>query len=687
MENSLTFHKKTFFPSSENGFEFNYFNSNQIYFTSGNKLILYDFIEEKKIFRINTRGKKIIKITQSLIDNDLIYILDIENVFYQFKISTKEILNEFELNKKKLYFNFQLSRDEKYFYFISSDLQLIQIEKIFDKKFIFKKIKEIYLLNENELKKYHEDKCKNFTLDLENNSFILCSINNDLILYDMIKNEVKKFNFQKKITSINIANNNNTITIGDFAGKIHIIDDINNDMNISTKHWHSHKINDIISDPNDNYFYSCGLEGVIVIWNCLNNYQKTFLPRLNDKILKLKISNDSKFLAAYLKNNIIKIINLSNKNIISNIFSISNENIEIKNFFIFNPKSFYIIYYDKIKGNIIFYNINQNNFPFDLNIFNKNYTSKTEKEISNNLKILKEISISTLVQKTKNEISFMMTLEELNFEFDNKNNNENFIEYIKFWKIEKKNIILLDICENSHLNEKIFKIVNNNFLYSFCTISEHKFKIWKIENEHFYCDFEGKYKNEKIKDVSINNNLIENNFFVLYEHFFVMYKNNKINNIFSFEKNMFYNKIFYFSNTYIILSNELNFTVFDFENFEIVDNYELKFNIKKFNYNNNEKNLYVFCIEKNNNEIVFLFKFNMSMLFQNRIIFDKQIDIKKNNIIFFDLYKKYIILVNNKNDFFLVTDEKKNLNDENKKIEDNDDDKDIELNKFKKNNN
>jgi hypothetical protein len=166
-----------------------------------------------------------------------------------------------------------------------------------------------------------------------------------------------------------------------------------------------------------------------------------------------------------------------------------------------------------------------------------------------------------------------------------------------------------------------------------------------------------------------------------------MYKNNKINNIFSFEKNMFYNKIFYFSNTYIILSNELNFTVFDFENFEIVDNYELKYNIKKFNYNNNEKNLYVFCIEKNNNEIVFLFKFNMSLLFQNRIIFDKQIDIKKNNIIFFDLYKKYIILVNNKNDFFLVTDEKKNLNDENKKIEDNDDDKDIELNKFKKNNN
>ena len=220
MENSLlTFHKKTFFPSSENGFEFNYFNTNQIYFTSGNKLILYDFIEEKKIFRINTRGKKIIKITQSLFDNDIIYILDIENVFYQFKISTKEILNEFELNKKKLYFNFQLSRDEKYFYFISSDLQLIQIEKIFDKKFLFKKIKEIYLLNENELKKYHEDKCKNFTLDLENNSFILCSINNDLILYDMIKNEVKKFNFQKKIT------------IGDFAGKIHIIDEDRKSVN------------------------------------------------------------------------------------------------------------------------------------------------------------------------------------------------------------------------------------------------------------------------------------------------------------------------------------------------------------------------------------------------------------------------------------------------------------------------
>ena len=118
MENSfLTFHKKTFFPSSKYGFEFNYFNSNQIYFTSGNKLILYNFEEEKKIFRINTRGKKIIKINQSLIDNDIIYILDIENVFYQFKISTKEILIQYELNKKNYILIFKIVEMKNIFIF------------------------------------------------------------------------------------------------------------------------------------------------------------------------------------------------------------------------------------------------------------------------------------------------------------------------------------------------------------------------------------------------------------------------------------------------------------------------------------------------------------------------------------------------------------------------------------------
>ena len=124
----INFHKKTFFPSSSKALEFNIFNSNQIYFSSGNKLVLYDFIENKKIFRINVRGKTIISFTQNINDNDSIYILDIENIIYKFKISNKEVECEYQLNKNRKYSEFKLINN-KYFYFLSeNDSYLTKLE-------------------------------------------------------------------------------------------------------------------------------------------------------------------------------------------------------------------------------------------------------------------------------------------------------------------------------------------------------------------------------------------------------------------------------------------------------------------------------------------------------------------------------------------------------------------------------
>ena len=67
---TIAFHKRTFFPSSSNAFISDIFNSSQIYFASGSKLVSYDFILSKKIFRINTKGSKIIYLKQSLTDQD-----------------------------------------------------------------------------------------------------------------------------------------------------------------------------------------------------------------------------------------------------------------------------------------------------------------------------------------------------------------------------------------------------------------------------------------------------------------------------------------------------------------------------------------------------------------------------------------------------------------------------------------
>ena len=154
---TITFHKRTFFPSSSNAFISNIYNSNQIFFAAGSKLILYDFIESKKIFRINTRGAKIIFLRQSMTDSDLMFILDIDNIIYLFKISTKEVLCSYQLPKDKKFHEFEIINN-KFIYFVSEEgLYLIKIKIGIneDGKDIFEKMKEYQLkisLNNNNSK-------------------------------------------------------------------------------------------------------------------------------------------------------------------------------------------------------------------------------------------------------------------------------------------------------------------------------------------------------------------------------------------------------------------------------------------------------------------------------------------------------------------------------------------------------
>jgi hypothetical protein len=98
---TISFHKRTFFPTSSNALISNIFNPNQVYFASGSKLVLYDFVLSKKIFRINTKGSKILYLKQSLIDQDKMFILDLDNNLYQYRMSTKEVLCTYQLAKDK----------------------------------------------------------------------------------------------------------------------------------------------------------------------------------------------------------------------------------------------------------------------------------------------------------------------------------------------------------------------------------------------------------------------------------------------------------------------------------------------------------------------------------------------------------------------------------------------------------
>ena len=685
---TITFHKRTFFPSSSNAFISNIYNSNQIFFAAGSKLILYDFIESKKKFRINTRGAKIIFLRQSMTDSDLMFILDIDNIIYLFKISTKEVLCSYQLPKDKKFHEFEIINN-KFIYFVSEEgLYLIKIKIGIneDGKDIFEKMKEYQLkisLNNNNSK-------SNFTPKKLTSNFLIISdllilgINKFLLIYNLLTDEIEQIPFQKKILKITKIKED-SIALGDSSGKIHFIQDItSNNYILYTKHWHSHGISDLALDPNNDYLYSCGQEGVIVIWN-IHTWVKTFLPRLGEPIIGIKVCSNSQNLICYLKNNSIIFISLTKMKIIDAINSVSNDCF-INKFSIFNKRQNYIAFTNSKKGIINLYNISQNSFDFYLNVFNKNFNSKTEREKDNNLRILKLISFS--FPKNEKNMGYMSTIEELSYDLDKKL----FLTYFKIWKFEKNNIDLIQISENPHNNETIDYLEGLNFNnYGFITKSHKVFKVWKLKDGKFICDFEGKYQNRKILSINYDNNLLDEYIFALFENKLVIYSKNKIKDIYTFDiyetsKNSIenkYDKIYYINSKYLCLYGNKNLALFNIAENEIIyeENIDKEKNdnfILKVIYQKNEELLNVFVGVENKKDLFYIIKYNIA---EENIEVEKCLVVEKKNYEYVDWFKKYLVVINNKKEFYLANEYEmeKEKNNKNKITKEEMDDKDIEL--------
>ena len=685
---TITFHKRTFFPSSSNAFISNIYNSNQIFFAAGSKLILYDFIESKKIFRINTRGAKIIFLRQSMTDSDLMFILDIDNIIYLFKISTKEVLCSYQLPKDKKFHEFEIINN-KFIYFVSEEgLYLIKIKIGIneDGKDIFEKMKEYQLkisLNNNNSK-------SNFTPKKLTSNFLIISdllilgINKFLLIYNLLTDEIEQIPFQKKILKITKIKED-SIALGDSSGKIHFIQDItSNNYILYTKHWHSHGISDLALDPNNDYLYSCGQEGVIVIWN-IHTWVKTFLPRLGEPIIGIKVCSNSQNLVCYLKNNSIIFISLTKMKIIDAINSVSNDCF-INKFSLFNKRQNFIAFTNSKKGIINLYNISQNSFDFYLNVFNKNFNSKTEREKDNNLRILKLISFS--FPKNEKNMGYMSTIEELSYDLDKKL----FLTYFKIWKFEKNNIDLIQISENPHNNETIDYLEGLNFNnYGFITKSQKVFKVWKLKDGKFICDFEGKYQNRKILSINYDNNLLDEYIFALFENKLVIYSKNKIKDIYTFDiyetsKNSIenkYNKIYYINSKYLCLYGNKNLALFNIAENEIIyeENIDKEKNdnfILKVIYQKNEELLNVFVGVENKKDLFYIIKYNIA---EENIEVEKCLVVEKKNYEYVDWFKKYLVVINNKKEFYLANEYEmeKEKNNKNKITKEEMDDKDIEL--------
>ena len=682
---TISFHKRTFFPSSPNAFIQNIFNPNQIYFASGTKLVLYDFILSKKIFRINTKGSKIIFLKQSLIDQDKMFILDLDNNLYQFKMSTKEVLCTYQLPKDKKYTMFEIINN-KFIYCISEYLVITKIKITINDEGndTLEKLNEYQIQlqitpkNKTNINNESDKKIKLSSNFIIITDLIIFGIDNELIIYNLLTNESENIRFQKKITKITKINDD-SICVGDSAGKMHFIKDITNKNYILyTKHWHSHGVSDLLLDPNSDYLYSCGQEGVVVIWN-VHTWVKSFLPRLGEPILSMAVSSDSQYLFCYLKNNSIIFISLNYMKIIDIINSISTDCF-INKFTLFNKKQNFITFTNAKRGIINMYNISSNTFDFYLNVFNKNFNSKTEREKSNNLRILKLISFSS-PKNTKN-LCYMMTVEELPYDFKKKL----FLSYMKIWKFEKNSIDLIQICENPHNNEIISYIEGLNFNnYGFLTKSEKSFKIWKLKDDKFICEFEGRYQKRKLLSINFDNNLIDEYIFALFENKLIIYKQKKIKDIYSFEEDNKYTNIYYINSQFICLYGKNSLSFFDIAENELlleenISKVDISNYILKIIYLKNENCLNVFIGFEDKKDLFYIIKYDISYIdTTHKLMVEKCFVVEKKNYEYIDWFKRYLIIINNRKEFYIANEYEKEKNSKNSKTKKEMEDKDIEL--------
>lgn len=638
MSEQLVYHKKTFFPSSYLAAQFYNFNSEQIYFSSGNKLILFDVIKNQKIFRINLKGKKIIYFSQSDIDNDELFVLDIDNCFYQFKISTKEVVSSLQLNKDNKYYTFQKINNKIYFYnnFTLSIAEIV----LTDKGTEIKLVKEYSILSQKIQSSIVKDKdslnkpCQ-FSIK---NDILITSYENILLVHNLVSKNTTQINFYKRITTLSFINSSDdsySICLGDSAGKIHILSDVT-DKNyvISTKHWHSHRVNCVLSEENGHNIYTAGQEGVVVIWD-LNSNIKNFLPRLNGNIVSLKISKDRKYLMCYMSTNTIKIVSLSEMKVVNEISSIS-DNTDITKCTLFTNKQQYLTFLNKESGLLQFYNIGQNAFPFYLNILNKNYSSKTENE-QLNFKQLTNVAFSS--NKNNKEESYMLTSEEINYSENTRTT------YLKFWKVTQDNIELLCSAENSHHNERILSIEGSNNVNTFITCSESYFKVWEMNKESKYtCVFMSRYKNTKVRGATISKN---KTIYALFDKYLLQYENKKIKRVFLLPIEGDKLKLIK-EDTLLCIYNKNGLVLFDISTWSISWRESTTSSILKVIENTSTLDV---LIQKKEN-VVYIVKYSLTTTIKE--IEDEGMIIEKKNLKYIEEYKKYMVIVNRKNDIYIV---------------------------------
>ena len=176
---------------------------------------------------------------------------------------------------------------------------------------------------------------------------------------------------------------------------------------------------------------------------------------------------------------------------------------------------------------------------------------------------------------------------------------------------------------------------------------------------------------------------MDNYIFALFENKLIIYTNNQIKEIYSLEKNI-YKNIYYINSQYICLYGEKKLAIYDLVDSEIILEENLskenKFYIIKIMYLKDEECLNV-CVGLNDRkDLFYIIKYMIANVkITKQLKFEKCFVVEKKNFEYIDWFSKYLILINNRKEFYIANELENQVTQKNTITKKEMDSKDIEL--------
>lgn len=141
---------------------------------------------------------------------------------------------------------------------------------------------------------------------------VVCVAGTIVKLFDTHQRMLRSFQSKLAVTCVAVSPSlvDGIVAVGDIAGHIALWRCLANDTCVlpqakclvTTMHWHAHAVTALQFNPDGDYLYSGGTEGVLLSWQ-LRSGARTFLPRLGAALVSVAASRDGRWLAAACMSN------------------------------------------------------------------------------------------------------------------------------------------------------------------------------------------------------------------------------------------------------------------------------------------------------------------------------------------------------------------------------------------------